>query len=45
MGTGAVSRYNFTKWTEFVTIAKGLETGSGAYPGLTPFTNLSWQQE
>ena len=42
MGTGAVSRYKFTKWTEFVSIVEGLETGSGAYPGLSPTTNLSW---
>ena len=44
MGTGAVSRYNFGKWTEFVSVAKGLETGSGGYPGLAPTTNLSWVQ-
>jgi hypothetical protein len=45
MGTGAVSRYNFTKWTEFISVAEGLETCSGGYPGLAPFTNLSWWQE
>ena len=45
MSTGAVSRYKFTMWTEFVSVAKGLETGSGAYPGLAPITNLSWRQE
>jgi len=45
MGTGAVSRYNFDKYSEFVSVAKGLETGSGAYPGLASNTNLSWQQE
>jgi hypothetical protein len=45
MGTGAVSRYNYTKWTEFVSVAKGLEMDSGGYPGLAPITNLSWKQE
>ena len=44
MRIGAVSRYNFARWTEFVWVAKGLETGSGGYPGLAPFTNLSWWQ-
>jgi hypothetical protein len=45
MGTGAVSRYNFAKWKKFVSVAEGLETGSGGYPGLSSITNLSWQQE
>ena len=42
MHTGAVSRYNFDKCSEFVSVAKGLEKGSGGYPGLAPITNLSW---
>jgi len=42
MGTGAVSRYNFDKWKEFISVAKGLEMGSGGYPGLAPVTYLSW---
>jgi hypothetical protein len=33
------------QWTEFVSVAKGLETGSGGYPGLAPIANLSWWQE
>ena len=45
MRTGAVSRYTFDKCSEFVSVVKGLETGSGGYPGLAPITNLSWQQE
>ena len=45
MGTGAVSRYNFGKCSEFISVAEGLETGSGGYPGLAPIKNLSWQQE
>jgi hypothetical protein len=45
MSTGAVSRYNFDKCSEFVSVAKGLEMGRGGYPGLAPNTNLSWWQE
>jgi hypothetical protein len=45
MGTGEVSRYNFDKCSEFVTVAKSMKMGSGGYPGLAPITNLSWRQE
>jgi hypothetical protein len=45
MVTGAVSRYNFDKRLEFVSVAKGLEMASGANPGILPITYLSWVQE
>jgi hypothetical protein len=38
-GTSLISGRNLSR------LLKGLETGSGGYPGLSPTTNLSWRQE